>query len=666
MGVIVIDRLIGKSWSRRLTKIKYRNFNKQLMRIIVSLALVTGLLFSFLPDVSAATPPDGIYKVKLSLMKRYDEEKSMGDGAFIPTGFITVSGGRAKLRIKMVPLTAFNFRGYLSELLVKDKPVNVLSRYDEYDVYNNPTNGKDAKFKGVKYPKEMDFDVEWGEKDIFVQVYVPVMGELASGDQKARLRIDWPSNPESAKVSSINFDSSPVEDVSPASSDTSSSAYQSKDTRNLPPLEKGENISLEPGIYKLDVSLFHEREDKASMGNNAMVHDAELVSKDGKYSFLLGSTTMEVSNITASLVSLQIRDDNAYYHFAEPHAFDLSIPGEQDKRPEVFSFDLVRKDPMIYVKVDPKVKPMGEVPVGARLKIDWTSIKKIEESEAVLYKKMKSGTPRKKFDPKESIHKILPEGFELLAQPGAFKENIVFKANPVTGGASFQKITQKFGRARAMKIYEFKIENDYGVPTKPSKDITIKAKLASNIVKPKVYRLADMAEMNTSISGDTASFTTNTYGEFAFVSSDGPASQAKTGNISNNGSKGLAGVSNNKSRVNSGKKSADTRESNKSKASNDRPTPTSVSQLNNDSTDFTGSSQPVQTDQASQVDVGTKPVRSKENPKVIFYCVLILAAIIGGSAYVYIRFSKRLIYEFKYNSYLKNKMNEFNKVRDSL
>ena len=225
MGVIVIDRLIGKSWSRRLTKIKYRNFNKQLMRIIVSLALVTGLLFSFLPDVSAATPPDGIYKVKLSLMKRYDEEKSMGDGAFIPTGFITVSGGRAKLRIKMVPLTAFNFRGYLSELLVKDKPVNVLSRYDEYDVYNNPTNGKDAKFKGVKYPKEMDFDVEWGEKDIFVQVYVPVMGELASGDQKARLRIDWPSNPESAKVSSINFDSSPVEDVSPASSDTSSSAY---------------------------------------------------------------------------------------------------------------------------------------------------------------------------------------------------------------------------------------------------------------------------------------------------------------------------------------------------------------------------------------------------------------------------------------------------------
>ena len=88
--------------------------------------------------------------------------------------------------------------------------------------------------------------------------------------------------------------------------------------------------------------------------------------------------------------------------------------------------------------------------------------------------------------------------------------------------------------------------------------------------------------------------------------------------------------------------------------------------MNNDSTDFTTSSQPVQTDQASQVDVGTKPVRSKENPKVIFYCVLILAAIIGGSAYIYIRFSKRLIYEFKYNNYLKNKMNEFNKVRDSL
>ncbi len=672
MGVIVIDRLLGLSKSKRQTKINNRNFYKYLMRIIVSLALITSLLTSFVPDVSAATPPDGIYKVKLSLMKRYDEEKSMGDGAFVPTGFITVSGGKAKLRIKMIPLTAFNFRGYLSELLVKDQPVNVLSRYDEYDVYNNPTNGKDAKFKGVKYPKEMEFDLEWGEKDIFVQVYVPVMGELASGDQKARLRIDWPSNPESAKVSSINFDSTSVDDTAGNTNDTASNAYQSKDTRNLPPLEKGENISLEPGIYKLDVSLYHEREDKASMGNNAMVHDAELISKDGKYTFLLGSTTMEVSNIIASLVSLQIRDDNAYYHFAEPHAFDLSIPGEQDKRPEVFSFNLVRKDPMIYVKVDPKVKPMGEVPVGARLKIDWLGIKKIEESESVLYKKMKNGTPRKKFDPKEKIHKILPEGFELVAQPGAFKENIVFKVNPVTGGASFQKVTQKFGRGTAMKIYEFKIENDYGIPTKPSKSITIKAKLPSNIVKPKVYRLTDMAEMNTSVSGEYTSFTTDTYGEFAFVASNGSGSsgQLNNGNKSNNNSKALGGTNNNKSSSNNtnsnSKKTSDTKASSNSKATTNTVSATSISDLKNDATDFSTASQPESTDQANQPGNVTKTLKAKENPKVIFYSVLILTAIIAGSAYVYTKFSKRLIYEFKYNSYLKNKINEFNKVREIL
>lgn len=672
MGVIVIDRLLGLSKSKRQTKINNRNFYKYLMRIIVSLALIIGLLASFVPDVSAATPPDGIYKVKLSLMKRYDEEKSMGDGAFVPTGFITVSGGKAKLRIKMIPLTAFNFRGYLSELLVKDQPVNVLSRYDEYDVYNNPTNGKDAKFKGVKYPKEMEFDLEWGEKDIFVQVYVPVMGELASGDQKARLRIDWPSNPESAKVSSINFDSTSVDDTAGNTNDTASNAYQSKDTRNLPPLEKGENISLEPGIYKLDVSLYHEREDKASMGNNAMVHDAELISKDGKYTFLLGSTTMEVSNIIASLVSLQIRDDNAYYHFAEPHAFDLSIPGEQDKRPEVFSFDLVRKDPMIYVKVDPKVKPMGEVPVGARLKIDWLGIRKIEESESVLYKKMKNGTPRKKFDPKEKIHKILPEGFELVAQPGAFKENIVFKVNPVTGGASFQKVTQKFGRGTAMKIYEFKIENDYGIPTKPSKSITIKAKLPSNIVKPKVYRLTDMAEMNTSVSGEYTSFTTDTYGEFAFVASNGSGSsgQLNNGNKSNNNSKALGGTNNNKSSSNNtnsnSKKTSDTKASSNSKATTNTVSATSISDLKNDATDFSTASQPESTDQANQPGNVTKTLKAKENPKVIFYSVLILTAIIAGSAYVYTKFSKRLIYEFKYNSYLKNKINEFNKVREIL
>ena len=480
------------------------------------------------------------------------------------------------------------------------------------------------------------------------------------------------SNPESAKVSSINFDSTSVDDTAGNTNDTASNAYQSKDTRNLPPLEKGENINLEPGIYKLDVSLYHEREDKASMGNNAMVHDAELISKDGKYTFLLGSTTMEVSNIIASLVSLQIRDDNAYYHFAEPHAFDLSIPGEQDKRPEVFSFDLVRKDPMIYVKVDPKVKPMGEVPVGARLKIDWLGIRKIEESESVLYKKMKNGTPRKKFDPKEKIHKILPEGFELVAQPGAFKENIVFKVNPVTGGASFQKVTQKFGRGTAMKIYEFKIENDYGIPTKPSKSITIKAKLPSNIVKPKVYRLTDMAEMNTSVSGEYTSFTTDTYGEFAFVASNGSGSsgQLNNGNKSNNNSKALGGTNNNKSSSNNtnsnSKKTSDTKASSNSKATTNTVSATSISDLKNDATDFSTASQPESTDQANQPGNVTKTLKAKENPKVIFYSVLILTAIIAGSAYVYTKFSKRLIYEFKYNSYLKNKINEFNKVREIL
>ena len=51
---------------------------------------------------------------------------------------------------------------------------------------------------------------------------------------------------------------------------------------------------------------------------------------------------------------------------------------------------------------------------------------------------------------------------------------------------------------------------------------------------------------------------------------------------------------------------------------------------------------------------------------MIFYSVLILATIIAGSVYVYLKFSKRLIYEFKYNSYLKNKINEFNKVREIL
>lgn len=51
----------------------------------------------------------------------------------------------------------------------------------------------------------------------------------------------------------------------------------------LPKLEKGEKLELKNGYYEVDIELYNEREDKLSMGNNALTHKANIFAEDGRY-----------------------------------------------------------------------------------------------------------------------------------------------------------------------------------------------------------------------------------------------------------------------------------------------------------------------------------------------------------------------------------------------
>jgi len=645
------------------------------------LLIVSILIPVFLGETSKADGvADGYYRIPISLInKHYENQKSMGNPALTQYGIVSIKSGKATMRIKFVALDFMNYRGFLGEFYVKGQKVNELSYYDDIDVYNNPSTGTDKRMKGKKYPKELEFEVEIGEKDIPVAVYVPVMEEVSGGNgggqQEARLRVAWPSDYNSVKVGSNSFDGSNQDLYGQGNGgstdqvqDDLDGIYSPKDNRNLPVLEKGENIKLEDGIYSLTVNLHHEREDKPSMGNGSMVHTANIIAKDGKYTMLIGSDKMEVQGIIASLVSLQIRDDNAYYRFAQPHAFDLEIPNEEDKRPRVFSFEIDRMDPMIYVKVDPKVKPMGEIPIGARFKFDWSSLKKISESEASLYRIMKTGTPRKKFNPKESFRKKT-DIFELFANPGTFKENIKFKVDKVTGGSDYTKVMNKFGRSTEFVIYNFKVENDYGVPLKPNKTFDIKFKLPSNIKNPKAVYVSDMSNAEIKSSNGYANLKLNRLGQVAIVSSGKdsiPRSSSKrssgSGMVSRSASNGVR--SNNGSRAtNRGKKSKES--SVNPTKTNENDSATGIGELKNDSTSFdTGESQEEQ-NQSTDGESKTGNKIYKENPKVIFYSLLMLIAIIGGSIYTYLKIGKKLMYEIRLGKKLKYEFLSGNKNRAS-
>lgn len=636
--------------------------------VYLTLITVMAIFTMFSTDIRAMDIRDGYYKIHVSLIKKYENQLSMGNNALYPEGILEVKNGKTRLKVRFNSLKFMNFTGYLSNLQVKDRKVEVLTKYDKYDVYNNPINGADPNYKGKKYPKDMIFDISANESEIPVKVYVPVMQELGAGEQEARLKVDWNkgySKIDSDKFESLSSNAEKVESVKTIDLPVKE-VQPTKNATLLPELEKGEKLELENGIYTVNVEIYNERENKPSMGNKAMNHVAEIVADNGKYKMLIGSDKMTVQNITASLVSLQIRDDNGNYFFAEPHAFDLKIDGDPDKRPKVFDFNVSRKDPFTYIKVDPKVKPMGEVPIGARLKIDWASLKKIDDTEAELLKEMKNGTKRPKFNPESELKKEI-DGITIIAPPRTFDENIRFKYEIIFGGPEYIDVMNKLGRGSEFKVYSFKAENDYGMPKVNKNKITIRIP-KKDLFEGSVYakNISNMQSIPVVYNGDFIELKLDKLGKVVIVSDnkkaennkEKPKESRQNGISRNNTQSKVSNISKNKY-LNTGRKSAatKTKEINKTEETKSNPVV-----LKNEDENFNESLVEKNKDKI-EVPVEKDEVSPKESPKIIFFSTAVLLFVAGACIYIYREIGKKLIYELKLNERLKKELEKYNEKR---
>lgn len=357
------------------------------VKFTVMTMLAMMIIFSSLSPAYARLE-DGEYPVKVSLWKKYDNSKSMGNNALTPQAKVIVKDGKAKMKVRFIPLETMGFIGYLGELSVQGQPVKILSYYDDYDEYNDPLSGVDEKMKGRKYPKDMEFPFDPTKEFTDVTVYVPVMGSMGFGTQDARLRLAKEDVEKFQKMGGAIGKDPSKEESSPKESKGESEA----------------NATIyreqKPGLYQVPVQLWHAVEDKASMGNGALAQVAELeITDDGKNFLYIGSDTMEVQNIIASLVNLYYEDSEGNYKASERNNFELEIPDEVEKRPTVFKMPLRQLERYVHVMVDPKVEPMGDNPIKARLQLDLDQMKEISQGDAHLKKQFNEGTKKEAFQP---------------------------------------------------------------------------------------------------------------------------------------------------------------------------------------------------------------------------------------------------------------------------
>ncbi len=167
---------------------------------------------------------NGTYEIQGDIWHAYNkDQKSMADGSLAYTEdekgnrtklplHIIFKEGKPYLKLKFMPLTQKmgenSFTGYLGDLayypeVVTETPptkesrieeAEVLTEYEEVvDEFNDPEFGTDNVMKGKLYPKEILIPIEKGQKNVWLNVYVPVMESIQEGGgrQNARLELDW-------------------------------------------------------------------------------------------------------------------------------------------------------------------------------------------------------------------------------------------------------------------------------------------------------------------------------------------------------------------------------------------------------------------------------------------------------------------------------------------
>lgn len=124
------------------------------------------------------------------------------------------------------------------------------------------------------------------------------------------------------------------------------------------------------GTYTVNVALWNASKDVPSMAASIFTGQASIVVKDGKPMMYIETKKMTLGTITAYLQEMKVGS-------GEEQATVVSKDAQGN--PTMFAFALPNEDEFIPVQVNPHVAIMGNTYIEARIKVDYSSLKKISD-----------------------------------------------------------------------------------------------------------------------------------------------------------------------------------------------------------------------------------------------------------------------------------------------
>lgn len=393
---------------------------------------------------------------------------------------------------------------------------------------------------------------------------------------------------------------------------------------------KSVHADTQTRYYRLPIALWHAYEDKASMGNAAIYEMANLVESDDKMTLYIGSDKLTVMDLTTSLVNLYY-DNGSCYKKAKGYSYDLIIDQIQMPRARVFSMPIIDKASFLNVMVDPKVEPMGDDPIKARIKLDFAKAELIDKREAELVLIAERGPSAPLYD-KDSAVQRCDKGMVLSAPAGAFSEPFTFYANEVRGEA-LTTLRNQYPNAisplASVRVYRLEalgpideIAYDAQLPInasriayQPQKDFKIDIPLPEKDKQYQLYAMTDrLVKIDHTVEDNLITFGYHQFVPFALIANNDTSQVQPTSAV----------------------------EQSSDKTSTSNPMTAASGLIDDDAAVFSKDN--------SQNIIAPAP---KENLFVIVFSLVVILLILSVSIYFCVRFYRAIVVELKYAADLK-------------
>lgn len=134
-------------------------------------------------------------------------------------------------------------------------------------------------------------------------------------------------------------------------------------------------VEMTDGTYEVNIKLWHSEDDKESMAASSVEPIATIVVENGVKTMHIKTGEMSMMGINASLQELRVADQNGNYTDATVETTN------ENGDPTGFYFTLPHTEEYITVKVNPHIALMGNKDIGARIKVDYSTLVRVDSSE---------------------------------------------------------------------------------------------------------------------------------------------------------------------------------------------------------------------------------------------------------------------------------------------